>query len=1623
MYDILCIVSSQGHVLTVRFRQGVSVEPKEDNLFEWQCAIKAASDSPYKGGTFHFTLSLPQNFPFKAPTVTFTTKIYHPGINEEGSICVPVLRDEWKPTVTLSTVLAIIQEKVNNPSPEDPFEPEIAALLKDDKAKFLATAKEWTKNKKSETNPSPLAVSTHPEHNNGSDALPELPPANDFRTSLILPEYVIHTLPPVNCSHQGLNVLSTLNNSLSRRFSLLRPASGEPAASEEYKGRFAEQRARGAESQITEEEEDMIFATIGRFRSRNAVTPASSDNISEGNNSTRQSVLSSTTVTSSVAPSTTSSTPSGRSTKRYSNNLFGSGKFRDYTYLRSVAKQQQQSRPPPTDPSSIVRGQTTAPTVADSLRSLSPASSALIQSSANEKSPSVQSAPLIPPAPYADSSSSLTDHSTGRVSPLLATAREPLGIAEAMKEIEEEKEGETGENDDEILMPRSPVGGRGGNEQSRHGPEGRGLESSQPSASLEPGMAISSDKRVHSATEARGASPISSRIAPGYIPGMPRPMTPRDYDLDEQRSHSTTPRAASPTSSSFPDATSSPKASGLMRRDSASSNARQASRPSSPHSSSPLFLQRSTSGGSGRYTPDSSQRNGDTFTLDPDNPLSILNRRRPASPLANPVYQSMSVSSRPTTPSNITWTIGQNQNNGSAKNGTSHSRNESWTSDGGFSAVESVKGRVQHRSPALPDSPFIDQGHHQPMTTAIPSANGSSVPLRPPSSISGIDLGSPPLTPSRLGRSPTPTQSLSRSPTSPTFDMSSKNGRRTPSKQHGYTNSFSASPFNAIFSPIVNSSRSSLESEGSSYHSTDGDTKDRTLALFMDAEPQPAWYDLSSSHSQSNLTTDEEGDAEDIVGKYAGLKKSDFVVIQEKLVSVAMVRNSSNEGRDRAPSVRRRRPSTSQSNYSVKDRDRVTSPQPRSQAPSPTSTPTPRQLLNSVVDSIESPKEPPQPTLLTIPSQPILLGSAEVSPATQRNRDLAQVLFGPEDEPIPVTAPPIRPITPTNPSPASPTLPDHQDIEEPPTMATPPASPYFLKRNPSAPKIPQTLQDEEKLAREVQERIAAATQMLKKPPANGHANGTPTIRKRINPQQISTPQLISSSTSVNVIPLPTPSEISHNGTTSSKMSRFKRLRGTLRAKTNPTLEEAFQSQPILSPPATQTAVYDPSKLKAPGATSASASESRFKLPLPSPPASATPGLKGFMARFRSKPRANTTEAAPVTPAPAIPPPVPSQVSPQLPPTPPRSTTLKEESGQTLDEQPQVSLNTPPTQPSQLPSADSPIPAVHTSHSSTDTTESLKALFVAASNLGLDQGELNALVARSHSSSSKSTDWTLLSKNPSPASSGQTTQEDSNGADNTVPSLRSGERIVADKPLTTEDPGRSALTSTIPTREQTNSSRSSSPAVPQPQQQSQSQLQHSPSTSTVRKRSIRKGENGRRPREGQADYNAVVRRTIIVPSELPPNFDLASLVSKANARQKRTSATSLSARSTQDRSPTPPPSRAPTGRRFSVEEPPPVPLVPNAVSNPLIYSAATAMSLSNTPGTTINQAHPDPHVAPSSTSTPYDPMYDFLSGASLAGEDEVPESSQRLSQGEGLEDLEPGVPALELLELANGETIW
>ena len=126
------------------------------------CVVKG--DSPYSGGVFFLSITFPTDYPFKPPKVSFTTKIYHPNINANGSICLDILRDQWSPALTISkgTVLSLVFDMIQyliyfvlvllsicsmltDPNPDDPLVPDIAHLYKTDRTRYEATAREWTR--------------------------------------------------------------------------------------------------------------------------------------------------------------------------------------------------------------------------------------------------------------------------------------------------------------------------------------------------------------------------------------------------------------------------------------------------------------------------------------------------------------------------------------------------------------------------------------------------------------------------------------------------------------------------------------------------------------------------------------------------------------------------------------------------------------------------------------------------------------------------------------------------------------------------------------------------------------------------------------------------------------------------------------------------------------------------------------------------------------------------------------------------------------------------------------------------------------------------------------------------------------------------------------------------------------------------------------------------------------------------------------------------------------------------------------------------------------------------------------------------------------------------------------
>jgi ubiquitin-conjugating enzyme E2 D/E len=115
-----------------------------DDIFKWSGMILGPDETPYQGGVFFLEITFPNDYPFKPPKIKFITKIYHCNINNEGGICLDILKDNWSPALTISKILLSISSLLSDPNPSDPLMPEIAHLLKTNKLLHDKYAKEWT---------------------------------------------------------------------------------------------------------------------------------------------------------------------------------------------------------------------------------------------------------------------------------------------------------------------------------------------------------------------------------------------------------------------------------------------------------------------------------------------------------------------------------------------------------------------------------------------------------------------------------------------------------------------------------------------------------------------------------------------------------------------------------------------------------------------------------------------------------------------------------------------------------------------------------------------------------------------------------------------------------------------------------------------------------------------------------------------------------------------------------------------------------------------------------------------------------------------------------------------------------------------------------------------------------------------------------------------------------------------------------------------------------------------------------------------------------------------------------------------------------------------------------------
>ena len=130
---------------------GCKVKFDDPNALHDFCLIISPEDGSFwSGGKFRFHIVAGEDYNMSPPTVKCCTRIWHPNINEEGQVCLSILRQSsidgmgWAPTRRLKDVIwglnSLFTDLLNF---DDPLNIEAAEHYQRDKEGFRMKVKDW----------------------------------------------------------------------------------------------------------------------------------------------------------------------------------------------------------------------------------------------------------------------------------------------------------------------------------------------------------------------------------------------------------------------------------------------------------------------------------------------------------------------------------------------------------------------------------------------------------------------------------------------------------------------------------------------------------------------------------------------------------------------------------------------------------------------------------------------------------------------------------------------------------------------------------------------------------------------------------------------------------------------------------------------------------------------------------------------------------------------------------------------------------------------------------------------------------------------------------------------------------------------------------------------------------------------------------------------------------------------------------------------------------------------------------------------------------------------------------------------------------------------------------------
>lgn len=95
----------------------------------------------YEGRVLRFKLKIPHAYPFKPPKLLCLDKVFHPNIDDDGNVCMEILRLGWRPTHGLESVFVNLYVIFIEITGEDALNTLAGDLVRMDYERFVRIAK------------------------------------------------------------------------------------------------------------------------------------------------------------------------------------------------------------------------------------------------------------------------------------------------------------------------------------------------------------------------------------------------------------------------------------------------------------------------------------------------------------------------------------------------------------------------------------------------------------------------------------------------------------------------------------------------------------------------------------------------------------------------------------------------------------------------------------------------------------------------------------------------------------------------------------------------------------------------------------------------------------------------------------------------------------------------------------------------------------------------------------------------------------------------------------------------------------------------------------------------------------------------------------------------------------------------------------------------------------------------------------------------------------------------------------------------------------------------------------------------------------------------------------------